>query len=148
MSRLGAIIDLSQAPLAGPLSVEYCVIGSGPAGATAARALGRAGKDVLVLEEGADRVGPALTQRDGEMYDQLYMDRGGRSTADLSIAVLSGRVLGSAALALPTTRPKRWPKMKRRRWRISRRADPMTRCSTATTPCYATAVTSSAGGAR
>ena len=33
MSRLGAIIDLSQAPLAGPLSVEYCVIGSGPAGA-------------------------------------------------------------------------------------------------------------------
>ena len=98
MSRLGAIIDLSQAPLAGPLSVEYCVIGSGPAGATAARALGRAGKDVLVLEEGADRVGPALTQRDGEMYDQLYMDRGGRSTADLSIAVLSGRVLGGGSV--------------------------------------------------
>ena len=98
MSRLGAIVDLSKEPLAGPLSVEYCVIGSGPAGATAARALGRAGKEVLVLEEGADRVGPALTQRDGEMYDQLYMDRGGRSTADLSIAVLSGRVLGGGSV--------------------------------------------------
>jgi choline dehydrogenase-like flavoprotein len=92
------IIDASSAPPQGSLSCDVVVIGSGSGGATAARVLAEAGKDVLILEEGADRTGAALTQRDGEMYDQLYMERGGRATDDLSITVLQGRVLGGGGV--------------------------------------------------
>jgi choline dehydrogenase-like flavoprotein len=97
----GSIQDLSREgdPRRPPdLTTDFLVIGSGPAGATAARLLAEAGREVLVLEEGGDRTGALLTQRDGEMYDQLYMDRGGRSTSDLSIAVLQGRVLGGGGV--------------------------------------------------
>ncbi|MGM0577673.1 MAG: GMC family oxidoreductase N-terminal domain-containing protein [Myxococcota bacterium] len=94
------VLDLSKTvPAAwrtspdGP-AVDVCIIGSGAGGATAAQVLAEAGLDVLVLEEGADRSGEALTQRDAEMYDQLYMDRGGRSSEDMSVSVLQGRVLG------------------------------------------------------
>ncbi len=95
----GTVTDLStmESP---PVTIraEVCVIGSGPAGATAARLLAAAGRDVVVLEEGPDRTGTQLTQRDGEMYDQLYMDRAGRMTSDLSITVLQGRALGGGGV--------------------------------------------------
>lgn len=89
------IIDLSQ-PGAAPSEVtaQVCIIGSGAGGGTAARVLAEAGLDVVVLEEGGHFTPDTFTQRDAEMYDQLYMDRGGRATEDLSIAVLQGRVLG------------------------------------------------------
>lgn len=79
-------------------TADVCVIGSGCGGATAARVLAEAGREVVVLEEGPDRTGMELTQRDGEMYDQIYMDRGGRSTDDLSVSVLSARVLGGGGV--------------------------------------------------
>jgi choline dehydrogenase-like flavoprotein len=94
----GTIVDLSRVPDPRPRSVDVCVIGSGCGGATAAWVLAEAGLDVLVLEEGGDRTGLELTQRDGEMYDQLYMDRGGRATDDLAITVLQGRALGGGGV--------------------------------------------------
>ena len=92
------IIDLSRERPPDPLTVEVCVIGSGCAGATAARRLAEAGHEVAVIEEGGDFTGPQLTQRGAEMYDQLYMDRGARTTEDASIAVLQGRVLGGGGV--------------------------------------------------
>jgi choline dehydrogenase-like flavoprotein len=95
----GVIRDLSApGERAHDITVDVVVIGSGPAGATTARMLAEAGREVLVLEEGPDRTGKLLTQRDAEMYDQLYMDRGGRSTSDLSITVLQGRALGGGGV--------------------------------------------------
>lgn len=94
----GSVVDLSREPAPRELSVEVCIIGSGCGGATTAWTLASAGKEVLVLEEGGDYTGLDLTQRDGAMYDRLYMDRGGRSTSDLSIAVLQGRVLGGGGV--------------------------------------------------
>lgn len=87
------IVDLSSAE-AGDLTCEVCVVGSGCGGGTAARLLSEAGRDVIVLEEGGDLTGDRLTQREAAMYDQLYMDRGGRATDDLAISVLQGRALG------------------------------------------------------
>jgi choline dehydrogenase-like flavoprotein len=92
------IVDLSREKPPAPVTCDVCVVGSGPGGATAARLLAEAGRDVVVLEEGADRTGAELTQRDGEMYDQLYMDRGGRATDDLAVSVLQGRALGGGAV--------------------------------------------------
>jgi len=94
----GAILDVSNGEPAGPLLVDACVIGSGPSGATAAWELALAGREVLVLEEGGDLTGSALTGRDGAMYDQLYMDRGGRTTADMGLSVLQGRALGGGSV--------------------------------------------------
>lgn len=94
----GTIANASRhTPASGQL-VDVCIIGSGSAGATTAWELARAGRDVLVLEEGGDYTGGQLTQRDAAMYDQLYMDRGGRATTDLSITVLQGRVLGGGGV--------------------------------------------------
>ncbi|MCC6556874.1 MAG: GMC family oxidoreductase [Polyangiaceae bacterium] len=94
----GSIVDLSQEAAPDELSVEVCVVGSGSGGATAAWELARAGREVLVIEEGGDYTGPQLTGRDGAMYDQLYMDRGGRATSDMSISVLQGRALGGGGV--------------------------------------------------
>lgn len=91
------IVDLSRQPPPAETTVEICIIGSGSGGATAAWELARAGREVLVLEEGGDYTGGALTMRDA-MYDQLYMERGGRATADLAITVLQGRVLGGGGV--------------------------------------------------
>jgi len=92
------ITDLSTQPAPDRITTEICVIGSGSGGATAARMLAEAGHEVVVLEEGRDLVGPERTQRDSEMYDQLYMDRGGRVSHDLSVSVLQGRVLGGGGV--------------------------------------------------
>jgi choline dehydrogenase-like flavoprotein len=94
----GAIIDLSKEPSPAALSTELLIIGSGSGGATAARLLAEAGHEVVVLEEGRDLSGPERTQRDSAMYDQLYMDRGGRASHDLSVSVLQGRVLGGGGV--------------------------------------------------
>lgn len=94
----GAIVDLSRAGLPPDLTVEVCIVGSGSAGATAAWELGRAGREVLVLEEGGDFTGPALTERESAMYEQLYMDRGGRTTGDMGVTVMQGRVLGGGGV--------------------------------------------------
>jgi choline dehydrogenase-like flavoprotein len=94
----GQILDASTAAVPDALTVDVCIVGSGCGGATAAWELARAGREVLVLEEGGDFTGTRLTQRDAEMYDQLYMDRGGRATTDLSVSVLQGRVLGGGGV--------------------------------------------------
>lgn len=94
----GEIVDLSRRSEHPALSAEVLVIGSGPGGATAARVLAEAGREVVLIDEGGDYTGLELTQRDGAMFDQLYADRGGRMTSDLSIAILQGRVLGGGAV--------------------------------------------------
>ena len=94
----GAIVDLSREPSPRRLSTDVLVIGSGPGGATAARVLAEAGHEVVVLEEGGDFTGTALTQREAAVDGQLYVDRGGRVTEDVSVSVLQGRVLGGGGV--------------------------------------------------
>lgn len=94
----GEIHDLSKKKPPREIVADVCIVGSGCGGATAAWVLAKAGRDVVVLEEGGDFTGPELTGRDGAMYDQLYMDRGARVTADLSVNVLQARVLGGGGV--------------------------------------------------
>lgn len=92
------IVDLSKENAPATITTEICIIGSGCGGGTAARLLAEAGHEVLILEEGRDLIGPERTQRDAPMYDQLYMDRGGRASHDLAVSVLQGRVLGGGGV--------------------------------------------------
>lgn len=98
MTAPGAIVDASREHIPEALTAEVCVVGSGAGGATAAWELARAGREVVVLEEGGDFPPERLTEREGEMYDQLYMERGGRATSDLGISVLQGRALGGGTV--------------------------------------------------
>ena len=98
MSTLAGLVDASKQAPPAEITTEVCIIGSGCGGATAAQLLAEAGHEVVVLEEGADFTGKRLTQREGAMYDQLYMDRGGRVTEDLAVSVLQGRALGGGAV--------------------------------------------------
>lgn len=93
-----AVVDASLTALPARIDCDVCVIGSGYGGATAAWVLAQAGRDVVVLEEGGDFTGKALTQRDAAMYDQLYVSRGGATTEDMGISLLAGRVLGGGGV--------------------------------------------------
>ena len=50
--RLVSIVDLRGSPPEGPVETDVCVIGAGAAGLTVASELGRAGRDVVLLESG------------------------------------------------------------------------------------------------
>jgi choline dehydrogenase-like flavoprotein len=47
-----SIVDLRDAPPAGPIETDICIVGAGAAGLTLATELGRAGRDVVLLESG------------------------------------------------------------------------------------------------
>jgi len=95
---MSTLTDCALTAVPAHIDCDICVIGSGYGGATAARVLAEAGRDVVVLEEGGDYTGKLLTQRDAAMYDQLYIQRGGATTEDMGISLLAGRVLGGGGV--------------------------------------------------
>ncbi|RMF18470.1 MAG: GMC family oxidoreductase [Candidatus Dadabacteria bacterium] len=80
------------------LSARVVVIGTGSGGAVVAAMLAQAGVDVLMLEEGRHVPSSQFTQRDADMYDKLFRDRGLQSTADGSISVLQGSCVGGSTV--------------------------------------------------
>ena len=76
------------------LTADMIVVGSGAGGAVAAARLAEAGHDVLVLEEGPYLRGADFTEREAEMTEALYAERGLRATDDLGVAFLQGRSAG------------------------------------------------------
>lgn len=77
---------------------DVVVVGSGAGGATAAYTLAKAGKKVIVLEEGGYYTRKDFTQREAEMYPMLYAEEGARATRDLAIPVLGGRCVGGTTV--------------------------------------------------
>lgn len=75
---------------------DVCIIGSGAGGGVAAGLLAEAGREVLVLEEGAPVT--RFTQREEEMYPALYRDGGNQFTDDGGVNVLQGRTLGGSTV--------------------------------------------------
>lgn len=78
--------------------VDAVVVGSGAGGSMAARELARAGKSVLVLEEGGDHVAADMDQREEHMIPALFAEMGGRRTDDLALMILSGRGVGGSTV--------------------------------------------------
>lgn len=77
---------------------DVVVCGSGAGGSMAARELARAGKRVVLLEEGGDHLPHHFTQREDEMLPILFQEMAGRRSEDLAIAILSGRGLGGSTV--------------------------------------------------
>jgi choline dehydrogenase-like flavoprotein len=85
------------------LSAEVCVIGSGAGGAVAACTLAAAGKDVLVVEEGALQTNADFDMQEAHVYPRLYQEQMQRATEDLGISILQGRSVGGGTVVNWTT---------------------------------------------
>jgi choline dehydrogenase-like flavoprotein len=85
---------------------DVVIIGSGAGGGTAAQALGALvadGKRVLVLEQGARLADEEFTGRELDMSDALYEDGGGFLTADGTMTLAFGRILGGSTVVYTGT---------------------------------------------
>ncbi len=82
---------------------DVCIIGSGAGGAVLAAGLVEAGLDVVMLEAGGNFSREDFSLHERQAYPDLYQDRGGRSTADLSITIMQGRSVGGSTTVNWTT---------------------------------------------
>ncbi|MDH5492408.1 MAG: GMC family oxidoreductase [Myxococcales bacterium] len=80
------------------LEAEIVVCGAGAGGCMAARELARAGRSVIVLEQGKDHRIQDFSQREDEMIPALFDRLGGQRSEDLAILILSGRGLGGSTI--------------------------------------------------
>jgi choline dehydrogenase-like flavoprotein len=94
----GQTVDRDQ-----ELSADVCIIGSGAGGAVTASILQRAGKKVIVLDEGGYFTSPRFRMREDECYPQLYQESALRTTKDLAIAIFQGRAIGGTTVVNWTT---------------------------------------------
>lgn len=85
-------------PRTNVVHTEICVIGSGAGGAVVAYNTAAAGKDVILLEEGAHTRSADMTHNESEMTARLFKEGGLQSTIDLDMNVLQGRTLGGSTV--------------------------------------------------
>lgn len=76
------------------LTCDVCVIGSGSGGAWLAHELVKAGKSVVMLEEGGYHTRREFDMTEARAFSSLYQELGNRTTDDLSISMLQGRSVG------------------------------------------------------
>ncbi len=85
------------------LTCDAVVVGSGAGGGVAAAELARAGKDVVVLEQGGYFNEADFNQRELEMLGKLYLDGSTTATADLGVSIFAGSCLGGGTVINYTT---------------------------------------------
>ena len=84
-------------------SADVCIIGSGCGGGASAKVLAEAGKKVIVLEEGGHFTSKDFDATEQTAYTNLYQQRAGQATDDLSVTVLQGRCVGGSSTVNWTT---------------------------------------------
>ena len=77
-------------------AADVCVIGSGCGGGPVAKILAEAGKKVIVLEEGGYFRPTDFEATEEWAYTNLYRQRAGQATDDLSVTVLQGKCVGGS----------------------------------------------------
>ncbi len=91
--------------ISGPVkeSADVCIIGSGCGGGASAKILSEAGKKVIVLEEGGNFTHNDFDMTEQTAYTNLYQQRAGQATDDLSVTVLQGKCVGGSSTVNWTT---------------------------------------------
>ena len=90
------IIDGSTITEDRRFEADVVIIGSGAGGGIAAEIFSRAGRRVLLVEEGALRTSRHFDLDEGTAYRQLYQEGVTRLTDDGSIAIMQGRTVGGS----------------------------------------------------
>lgn len=80
------------------LDADVCVVGSGAGGAVAAREIAEAGRSVVVVEDGPYLRSSEFVQREEIMYPRLYREGGTTATAEYTVLVSQGRVVGGSTV--------------------------------------------------
>ncbi len=80
------------------LTTDTVVIGSGAGGGVSAYHLAKAGVKTVVLEEGGRFQAKDMSQREEQMYPQLYRAGGQQMTSDGQINVMQGSAFGGSTL--------------------------------------------------
>ncbi|HVS60558.1 MAG TPA: TIGR03862 family flavoprotein, partial [Gemmatimonadaceae bacterium] len=73
---------------------EVCVVGSGAAGSVVAAELAASGRDVIVLEAGAEWSGGDYDQHELTGMQTLFREGGTSGTPDLSLSLFAGACIG------------------------------------------------------
>lgn len=94
MTTQGRIITGDEITQDVTLSCDVCVIGSGAGGAWVALELVKAGKSVILLEEGGYHTRREFDMTEARAFSNLYQELGNRSTEDLACTILQGRSVG------------------------------------------------------
>jgi choline dehydrogenase-like flavoprotein len=89
---------ISTVPSRKEESAEVCIVGSGAAGSVFAYEFARAGREVIVLEEGAELSRVDFNQREGDLVGRIYADSGARATHDAAIPILQGKCVGGTTV--------------------------------------------------
>ena len=91
--------------ITGPVreSADVCIVGSGCGGGASAKILAEAGKKVILLEEGGHYTSKDFDSTEQTAYKNLYQQRAGQATDDLSVTVLQGRCVGGSSTVNWTT---------------------------------------------
>jgi choline dehydrogenase-like flavoprotein len=92
------ILDTSTVDTDVTLDADVCVVGSGAGGAVAARELAEAGRSVVVVEDGPYLGSAEFVQREDVMYPRLYREGGTTATAEYTVLVSQGRVVGGSTV--------------------------------------------------
>lgn len=82
---------------------DVCIVGSGAGGAFVAQRLARAGKRVVVLEDGSFHTSDSFDMLERTMGPRLYYESGAFATTDQSIQILQGRAVGGTTVINWTT---------------------------------------------
>ena len=85
------------------LDADVCIIGTGAGGAVAAAVFARAGKSVVLVEEGGYYTSADFSARERDTEPRLYQEGMTRTTKDGGIAVLQGKAVGGTTVVNWTT---------------------------------------------
>lgn len=92
------IYDAATLSMPLTLQADLCVVGSGAGGSMVAMVAAEAGLKVVLLEAGAYLTPGDMSQREEEMFPQLFWDAGNRTTADRAVRIHQGRGVGGSTL--------------------------------------------------
>jgi choline dehydrogenase-like flavoprotein len=85
------------------VTCDVCIVGSGAGGAVLAERLSKAGKKVVVLEDGGFHKSESFTLEERSMMPRLYQEGAARATSDQSMLIAQGRAVGGTTVVNWTT---------------------------------------------